>query len=112
MENEGIVEKVESPESWISNIVTPKKNGDVRICLDARHINQAVVREKFPVPTLDSLVDEMPEIKIFSKIDLKKAYTQIELSDNSGTITNFITENAIYHFKRLIYGINSAGDIF
>ena len=40
MENEGIIEKVETPETWISNMVTPKKNGDVRICLDARQLTK------------------------------------------------------------------------
>ena len=47
-----------TPQPWISNIaVTPKANGEIR--LDAREINKAIRREKFPIPTLDSLIDSM-----------------------------------------------------
>ena len=84
MEKDGLIEKVDTPEGWISNItVTPKPNGDIRICLDAREINKVIINEKFPIPTLDSLIDEMADSKIFSKIDLREAYTQIELDDQS-----------------------------
>ena len=71
MEHDGLIERVETPQGWINNItVTTKANGDIRICLDAREINKAIINEKFPIPTLDSLVDEMSDAKIFSKIDL------------------------------------------
>ena len=97
----------------LSNIVvTPKQNGDARICLDAREINKAIVRKKFPIPTVDSLIDEIGDSKVFSKIDLKEAYTQIELDDESRKLTSFITDEGVYQFNRLIYGINDAGDIF
>ena len=113
MEREGLIEKVDSPQARISNIVViPKNNNDVRICLDAREINKAIVREKFPIPTLNSLVDEMSAATIFSNIYLREAYTQIELSENSKRLTNFISEDGIYRFSRLIYGTNDAGDIF
>ena len=113
MENDGLIEKVNTPQEWLSNIVvTPKSNGDVRICLDARQINKAILREKFPIPTIDSITDEMSEAKIFTKIDLREAYTQIQLSSKCRELTNFITEDGIYRFTRLIYGINNAGDIF
>ena len=73
MEKEGLIGKVDSPQEWFSNIVvTPKQNGDVRICLDAWEINKAIVRKKYPIPTIDSLIDEMGDSKVFSKIDLKE----------------------------------------
>ena len=54
----------------------------------------------------------MSAAKVFSKIDLREAYTQIELDKQSRELTNFITEDGIYRFTRLIYGITDAGDIF
>lgn len=54
----------------------------------------------------------MSDSKVFSKINLREAYTQIELDEESRKLTSFITEEGVYHFNRLIYGINDAGDIF
>ena len=113
LEEKGIIESVDTPQEWISNIVvTPKSSGDIRICLDAREINKAIQKEKFPIPTVDSLLDSMSGCKFFSKIDLKNAYTQIELSEEARKLTNFITEEGIKRYTRLIYGISNASEIF
>ena len=85
---------------------------DNRICLDAREINKAIQKEKFPIPTVDSLLDSMSGCKYFSKIDLKNAYTQIELSEEARKLTNFMTEEGIKRYTRLIYGISNASEIF
>ena len=113
MKERGLIEKVDSPQQCVSNIVvTPKNNGDVRICLDARQVNKAILREKYPIPTIESIIDEMSDAKVFSKIDLREAYTQIELHEQSRHLTNFVTEHGVYRFTRLIDGINTAGDVF
>ena len=57
MEREDI-EKVYTPESWVSNMaIATKKSGNVCICLDARQINKAIIREKYTIPTIDTLKD-------------------------------------------------------
>lgn len=91
---------------------TPKRNGQVRLCFHARQINTAIERETYPIPTLDSIIDDMNGCKIFSKIDMKEAYTQIELSPESREITNFHTESGIKRFTRLCYGINKHSRFF
>ena len=113
LESLDIIEKTNGPQNWVSNIVaTPKTNGNVRLCLDARKINTAIIRDTFPLPTLDSLVDEMLGVKPFSKIDLKEAYQQIVLQKDCRNITSFHTDRGIYRFKRLCYGINNSFEIF
>ena len=113
LENLDIIEKTSGPQDWVSNLVaTPKTNGDVRLCLDARSINQAIERETFPIPTLDSVLDDMDGSTIFSKIDLKDAYMQVVLEEESRNITNFHTEFGIYRFKRLCFGINNSFEKF
>ena len=82
LEHLDIIEKVEGPQDWISNlVVVPKNNGKVRLYLDARTINTAIKRETYPVPTLDSLIDEIHGSKVFAKLDMREAYTQIELEE-------------------------------
>ena len=113
LEAEDVIERVEGPQEWVSNVVViPKSNGKVRLCLDARMINTAIKRETYPIPTLESIVDQMHGAKIFAKLDLKEAYTQLELHENSRNITCFNTEGGIYRHKRLVYGINNSFEIF
>ena len=108
MEREDI-EKVYTPESWVSNMaIATKKGGDIRIFVDAQQINKAIIHKKYSIPTIDTLIDEMSGSTVFSKIDLKEAYTQIELDESSRKLTTFITDESHYCFKCLIYEINTA----
>ena len=113
LEREGVIEKVNGPQEWASNlVVTPKKNGDVRLCLDARLVNTAIKREKHPIPTLESIIDDMNGSVYFSKLDMKEAYNQIELAEESRHLTNFHTTEGLMRYKRLCYGINNAFEKF
>ncbi|XP_057292617.1 uncharacterized protein K02A2.6-like [Hydractinia symbiolongicarpus] len=61
-----------------------------------------MVRQKYPIPTVDSLIDEIGDSNVFSKIDLRLAYTQIELDEQSSELTSFITDEGVYKFNRCI----------
>ena len=66
-----VIEKVEGLTEWVSPLVViPKKNGEVRICVDMRQANQAVVRERHPLPTADDIFVEFSGAQVFSKLDL------------------------------------------
>ncbi|MES9880447.1 MAG: RNase H-like domain-containing protein [Sedimenticola sp.] len=104
-----VIEKAEGPSSWISPIcVVPKPNGDIRICVDMRQANTAVERERFPLPNIDEVLEEMNGAKYYSKLDLKLGFHQIELSPPSRDITTFITNDGLYRYKRLSFGVSSA----
>ena len=84
LEHLDITEKVDGPQDWISNLVViPKDNGKVCFCLDAHTINTTIKRETYPIPTLDSIIDKMHGSKVFAKLDMREAYTQIELEEES-----------------------------
>ena len=111
MEREDIIEKVYTPESRVNNmVITTKKSGNIGICLDARQINKAIICKKYPLPRIDTLIDKISGSTVFSKIDLKEVYKQIELDESSRMLTTFITDKGHYRFKSFIYGINTAGD--
>jgi hypothetical protein len=114
LEKQDIVEKIANqPTPWISPmVVTPKKDGGIRLCVDMREANQAIERERNTMPTLQDFKAEVNGAKFFSKIDLKQACHQLELHPDSRFITTFSTHEGLFQYKRLNYDANSAAEIF
>ncbi len=71
LEGMGIIEKVEGPSPWVSPlVVVPKPSGEICICLDMRRANDAVIQERYPIPTVEEVLYELRDSTIFSKLDL------------------------------------------
>lgn len=104
-----IVEKVEGPTSWVSPIVVaPKASGDIRLCVDMRRANEAIIRERIPIPTVDEVLENLNGSTIFSKLDLRLGFHQIELDEDSRDLTTFATHDGLFRYKRLMFGVSSA----
>lgn len=109
LESLGIIEAVDGPSLWVSPlVVVPKSDGDVRLCVDMRQANEAVQRERYPIPTIEEVLQELNKSKVFTKLDLKWGYHQLELEEGSRGITTFITHKGLYRYRRLMFGITSA----
>ena len=79
--HEDITERVDGPTPWVNPVVVvPKPNGEVRLCVDMRCANKAIIRERHPILTIDEVLNDMQEGSVFSELDLKWGYHQIELS--------------------------------
>jgi hypothetical protein len=112
LERLDIIEHTHGPTPWISPIVVvPKKEG-VRVCIDMREANKAIKREKHPMPTIDDLISDLNGSVVFSKLDLTGAYHQLELDEASRYITTFTTHVGLRRYKRLLFGVNAASEIF
>ena len=113
LEQLDIIEKVKGPTPWVSPIVVvPKPSGEIRLCVDMRRANEAIVRERHSIPTVDEVLQDMTQSSVFSKLDLKWGYHQLELSEESRDITTFTTHAGLYRYKRLMFGVTSAPEIY
>ena len=115
LKDNDIIEEATGPTPWISPIVAfpkPKALDELRLCVDMRAANEAIMRERHNTPTIDELIAELNGSKIFSKMDLKAGYHQIEISPESRYITTFATHVGLKRYKRLNFGISSASEIF
>nr|XP_054765813.1 uncharacterized protein K02A2.6-like [Lytechinus pictus] len=112
LEKEGVIEKIDSSE-WISPIVVAaKKSGSIRLCVDLREVNKAIVVDSYPLPDIGELFSELEGSTVFSKMDLASAYHQLELDEESRDLTAFITHDGLYRFKRVCFGLASAPSTF
>ena len=108
-----IIEEVTEPTDWVSPMVpVPKANGDVRICVDLRKLNQAVIREKYIIPTFDDIIHQLRGSTIFSKLDAQSGFWQLPLDPETAKLTTFITPYGRFYMKRVPFGISSAPEIF
>ena len=108
-----IIEEVDGPTPWVNPVVIiPKADGDIRLCIDMRRANEAILRGRHPIPTVDELLHSMNGSKVFSKLDLKWGYHQLELSQESRQITTFVTHKGLYRYKRLLFGVSSASELY
>lgn len=113
MESNGIISAVDQPTEWVSSmVVVEKKDGGVRICLDPRELNKAILREHHHIPTLDDIAHKFAGMKIFSIMDMKHGYWHVPLDKESQLLTTFNTPFGRYAFNRLPFGVNSAAEVF
>jgi len=111
MVNEGILIKGNS--QWLSHPhLVRKKNGDYRATVDFRRLNERIKPDNFPLPLLRSFCDDMQGATMFSALDIKDAFYNIPITDDSQDYTAFVTHNDIYKFLRLPMGLKSSPTVF
>ena len=72
LEEQGIIQKVVEPTEWVSSVVVNKKsNGKIRLCLDPQPLNKALKRCHYPIPTIEEVLPDLTNAKVFSKVDSK-----------------------------------------
>ena len=104
----GVLKKVDEPTDWVSNlVVVEKKDGSLRLCLDPKDLNRAIKREHYTIPTLQEIVTEFAGNTVFSTLDLKDGYWQIQLEESSRLCT-FSTPYGRCRFTWMPFGIKSA----
>ena len=115
LQDQDIIEQVTGPTPWVSPVVTapkPRSPIEIRLCIDMQETNYAIQRERHIPPTLDDLIHDLNEATVFSHLGLRSFYHQSELHEDSRYITTFFTHIGLRRYKRLIFGISSAREIF
>ncbi|GBO99797.1 Retrovirus-related Pol polyprotein from transposon 412 [Eumeta japonica] len=109
----GVITKVEEPTEWVNSIVlVTKPNGQIRLCLDPRHLNKAILRPHLPFPNIDDCKAKLSGSKYFSTLDASSGFWMIPLDDDSSKLCTFNTPFGRYKFLRLPFGISVAPEIF
>ena len=81
-------------------VVAPKVNGDIRLCVDMRRANEAVIRERYAIPTIDDILTDLNQSQV------------IKLDPSARKITTFQTHKKNFRYNRLIYGISCAHELY
>ena len=89
-----------------------KKNGNLRMCIDYRSLNQQTVKNRYLLPRIDDLFDQLQGVQVLSSIDLQSAYYQVRLKPEDVPKTAFTTPLGLYEFRVLCFGLTNAPGTF
>ena len=111
----GIITKIQEgePTAWVNSLVFRlKDNGKLRLCLDPKDLNHAILREHHVVSTIEEITPKLRGAKVFSIVDVKCGYWNVELDDESSYLTTFNTPFGRYRFLRMPFGLKMSQDVF
>jgi hypothetical protein len=97
-----------SSPSGAPMIFVPKKDGTQRLCMDYHAMNEVTIKNKYPLPRIDDLFDELRGACVFSKIDLRSGYHQLKIRECDIPKTTFISRYGLYKYTVMSFGLTNA----
>jgi hypothetical protein len=101
-----------STSPWAALVLFLEKDGTKRMCIDYRALNEVTIKNKYPLPRIEDLFDQLRGASVFSKIDLRSGYHQLKIRPSDILKTTFITKYGFYEFMVMSFGLTNVPAYF
>ena len=109
--DKGFIRPSTSP--WGASVLVVKKKGKtLRLCFDYRQLNRVTIKNRYPLPRIDDLFDQLRGVRVYSKIDLRTGYHQLRVRDTDIPKTMFRTRYGHFDFRVMPFGSTNAPAAF
>lgn len=99
--------------TWLSNVIMVKKTDSTwRMCVDFTNLNKPCLKDNYPIPSMDHLVDKRSRLALLSFMDAHSGYNQIPMAKEDEEKTSFITEQGTFCFRVISFGLQNVGATF
>ncbi|GFY15817.1 retrovirus-related Pol polyprotein from transposon 17.6 [Trichonephila clavipes] len=109
--NEGII-RPSSAEYASPIVMVKKKDGSSRMCIDYRKLNQKLVKDKFPLPIIEDVLDTLQEAKVYSTLDLRNGFFHVDVDEDCRKYTSFVVPDGQYEFNKVPFGLSTSPGVF
>ncbi|GFT25069.1 retrovirus-related Pol polyprotein from transposon 17.6 [Trichonephila clavipes] len=109
--NEGII-RPRSSEYASPIVMVKKKDGSSRMCIDYRKLNQKLVKDKFPLPIIEDVLDTFQEVKVYSTLDLRNGFFHVDVDEDCRKYTFFIVPDGQFEFNKVPFGLSTSPGVF
>jgi hypothetical protein len=111
LRSKGFIRPSSSP--WGAPVLfVEKKDGTQRMCVEYRSLNEVTIKNKYPLPRIEDLFDQMKGASVFSKIDLRSGYHQLKIRESDTPKTAFRTRYGLYEYIVMSFGLTNAPAYF
>ncbi|GBO46719.1 Transposon Tf2-8 polyprotein [Araneus ventricosus] len=105
--DQGIVRQ--SSSEYASPIVlVKKKDGTARLCVDYRKLNRKLVKDRFPLPLIEDVLDKLQDAKVYSTLDLKNGFFHVEVNEDCKHFTSFVVPDGQFEFNKVPFGLSTS----
>ncbi|GBM45061.1 Transposon Ty3-I Gag-Pol polyprotein [Araneus ventricosus] len=89
-----------------------KKDGTSGMCIDYRKLNQKIVKDKFPLPIIEDVLDTLQEAKVYTTLDLRNSYFHVDDEEDCRQFTSFIVRDRQFKFNKVPFGLSTSPGVF
>lgn len=101
-----------SASPWGPGLFVSKRDGTIRLCVDYHSLNKVTIKNKYPLPKIKDMFDQLNGAKVFSKIDLRSGYYQLKIRPQDIPKTAFVTRYGMYEYTVMSFGLTNVPAYF
>ncbi|GFT47064.1 hypothetical protein TNCV_3747231 [Trichonephila clavipes] len=93
-------------------VLVKKKDGATRLCVDYRRLNRKLVKDRFPLPLIEDVLDRLQGAKVYTTLDLKNGFFHVDVNEDCKHLTSFVVPDGQFEFNKVPFGLSTSPSVF